>query len=146
MWYSSQVAQGPVARREPPAVHFLELPFAAASCAVARRESATWLARRGTSGGVVEDCRAVVSELVGNAVRHAQPLADGTLRIRITHEGDAVDIAVSDGGAPTLPHRADVGALAVTGRGLAIVEELSTRWWLESSLQGHTVHALLALG
>ena len=90
--------------------------------AIARRESATWLTGQGTDAAVVDDCRAVVSELVGNAVRHAQPLADGTVRIRITHAGDAVDIAVSDGGAPTLPHRADVGTLAMTGRGLAIVE------------------------
>ena len=128
------------------AVHYLELPFAATSCAVARRESASWLVNRGASWGLVEDCRTVVSELVGNAVRHAQPLPDGTLLIRITHAGDEVDIAVSDGGAPTLPHRADLGTLAMTGRGLAIVEELSTRWWLESSLQGHTVHALLPVG
>lgn len=144
MWYSSSVPRD-ADLTGPTTTTFIDLPFSAASCSVARREAASWLIRQGTSAKVVEDCRAVVSELVGNAVRHAQPLADGTVRIRLTHAAHAVDIAVSDGGGPTVPHRADVPALAMSGRGLAIVEALSVRWWLESSRQGHTVHALLPL-
>ena len=52
-----------------------------------------------------DDARLVVSELVGNAVRHARPLADGTMQVAWGQADDAVDIAVTDGGALTTPER-----------------------------------------
>ena len=56
-----------------------------------------------------------------------------------------LDIAVTDGGARTTPEVVEAGVSDVSGRGLSIVESLSTRWWVETSRSRTTVHALVAL-
>ena len=88
----------------------------------------------------------MVSELIGNAVRHAQPLADGTVQVAWAAGPRGIDIAVTDGGARTTPERVDAGVSDVSGRGLSIVESLSTRWWVETSRTRTTVHALRRTG
>ena len=92
-----------------------------------------------------DDARLVVSELVGNSVRHARPLADGTMHVTWTSGDRGVDIAVTDGGALTTPERVEAGVSDLAGRGLSIVETLAARWWVESTRSRTTVHALLAL-
>jgi anti-sigma regulatory factor (Ser/Thr protein kinase) len=124
----------------------LELPFVAESARVARQRLLEYLGRVPTPEEVREDARLVVSELVGNAVRHARPLANGTVRVAWTHCPIGLDIAVTDGGARTAPHHVDAGVSDVAGRGLAIVEAVSARWWVESDHSRTTVHALLACG
>lgn len=83
---------------------------------------------------VVMDAVAVVSELVGNAVRHAQPLPGGVVRVawRLI-EGNGVEIRVTDGGSSLVPEPRNVGPDAVAGRGLTIVEALSDQWGSEAS-------------
>ncbi len=98
---------------------------------------------RGTTGEVVEDAPAVVSELVANSVRHAQPLADGCLDVSWALESRGLLISVTDGGSPTNPHRVDAPVSATSGRGLSIVETLVSSWWLENGPSKTTVHALL---
>lgn len=123
-----------------------QLPFRAKSAAIARQRLVDWLTSLdATDGPHRDDARLVLSELVGNAVRHARPLADGTMRVGWAATPTAIDIAVTDGGALTTPERVDSGASAQSGRGLAIVEILSSRWWVESSSSRTTVHAMLAL-
>ena len=56
-----------------------------------------------------------------------------------------LDIAVTDGGALTTPEKVDAGVSDLAGRGLAIVETLAARWWVECTRSRTTVHALLAL-
>lgn len=124
----------------------LELPFTPESAAVARQSIADWLDDANTPVEHRDDARLVVSELVGNAVRHARPLADGTMEVSWAATDTAIDIAVSDGGALTTPERVDAGGSALAGRGLAIVETLASRWWVESSRSRTTVHALLTFG
>ena len=92
-----------------------------------------------------DDARLVVSELVGNSVRHARPLADGTMQVAWGHSDDGLDIAVTDGGALTTPERVEAGVSDLAGRGLAIVETLAARWWVESTRSRTTVHALIDL-
>ena len=92
-----------------------------------------------------DDARLVVSELVGNSVRHARPLADGTMHVAWTSSGADLDIAVTDGGALTTPERVEAGVSDLAGRGLSIVETLAARWWVESTRSRTTVHALLCL-
>ena len=123
----------------------LDLPFSASSAAVARQQLAAWMSSLDTCAADREDARLVLSELVGNAVRHARPLADGTLRITWGAGPTGLDIAVTDGGARTKPSRLDAGVSDLAGRGLSIVETLSSRWWVESTRSRTTVHALLAL-
>ncbi len=123
----------------------LDLPFSPESASVARQELVEWMSTLGAGDEHRDDARLVVSELVGNAVRHARPLADGTMRVAWATIDSAVDIAVTDGGALTTPERVEAGVSDLAGRGLSIVETLAARWWVESTRSRTTVHALLAL-
>jgi serine/threonine-protein kinase RsbW len=123
----------------------LDLPFRAESAGVARNQLVQWMLGFGAATEIRDDARLVVSELVGNAVRHARPLADGTMRVTWTSNESGVDIAVTDGGALTTPERVEAGVSDLAGRGLSIVETLASRWWVESSRSRTTVHALVAL-
>ena len=123
----------------------LDLPFTPESASVARRQLVEWMSTLGFRDEHRDDARLVVSELVGNAVRHARPLADGTMRVAWTTVDSSVDIAVTDGGALTTPERVKAGVSDLAGRGLSIVETLAARWWVESTRSRTTVHAQLAL-
>ena len=123
----------------------LALPFAPSSAAVARAELRDWLVELGQPGDVIDDSRLVLSELVGNAVRHAKPLADGTVHVAWNRAATGLDLAVTDGGASTVPHPVEAGTSALAGRGLEIVSQLSNRWWLETTRSRSTVHALVRL-
>ncbi|MCW2758840.1 MAG: putative anti-sigma regulatory factor, serine/threonine protein kinase [Nocardioidaceae bacterium] len=125
----------------------LALPFVASSAAVARNQLKEWLVGLGQPLEVIEDSRLVLTELVGNAVRHAAPLADGTVRVTWARQDSGLDIAVTDGGGPTIPHQLPAAeAEEISGRGLSIVEQLSSRWWLDRSPAESTVHAVVGLG
>jgi len=122
----------------------LDLPFIAESAHVARQELIEWL--NGLANQELrDDARLVVSELVGNAVRHARPLADGTMRVAWKSRDYGIDIAVTDGGALTTPEVVEAGVSDLAGRGLGIVETIASRWWVESTRSRTTVHALLAV-
>lgn len=121
----------------------LDLPFRAESAAVARRKLVAWMKELDAGTAQREHARLVVSELVGNAVRHARPLADGTMTVSWDVGPAGIDIAVTDGGAHTVPERLQPGVSDLAGRGLAIVETLSSQWWVESNRSRTTVHALL---
>jgi serine/threonine-protein kinase RsbW len=123
----------------------LTLPFAAESAHVARDQLLSWMTHLSISAEERDDARLVVSELIGNSVRHAQPLADGTVQVTWAAGPRGLDIAVTDGGARTTPERIEASVSDVSGRGLSIVESLSTRWWVETSRSRTTVHALVAL-
>jgi serine/threonine-protein kinase RsbW len=123
----------------------LDLPFSASSAAVARQQLIEWMQSLNAREEQRDDARLVVSELVGNAVRHARPLADGTMKVAWVAGPTWLDIAVTDGGARTSPEKVDAGVSDLAGRGLAIVETLASRWWVESTRSRTTVHALLVL-
>lgn len=122
----------------------MDLPFAAESARIARQRLSEWLDHVGRDNQR-DDARLVISELVGNAVRHARPLSDGTMRVSWNQTDSGIDIAVTDGGALTTPERVDAGVSDLAGRGLAIVESLACRWWVESTRSRTTVHAVLRL-
>ncbi len=106
----------------------LLLPYTASSVGVARRRLVGDLAAAGVSEATACDAGLVLSELISNALRHATPLADATVRVAWRLGGDFVEIAVSDGGGPTVPQVNEPGSSAIGGRGLGIVERLSLRW------------------
>jgi anti-sigma regulatory factor (Ser/Thr protein kinase) len=124
----------------------LSLPFTAESVRVARHALDDWFDDALERAECVADCRLVVSELVGNAVRHARPLAGGTVDVGWQVDGDGVAITVSDGGAPSEPQVRTVETDDVAGRGLTIVEALARRWWVERNDSRTTVHAVLPIG
>jgi serine/threonine-protein kinase RsbW len=123
----------------------LTLPFSAESAAIARQQLVDWMLSLDARDEDRDDARLVVSELVGNAIRHARPLADGTMQVEWVAGPKCLDIAVTDGGALTTPEKVDAGVSDLAGRGLAIVETLASRWWVESTRSRTTVHAVVAL-
>ena len=104
------------------------LPYTAASVGAARRCVVADLLSAGIFESVAADAAIVISELMSNALRHANPLPGAVLRVGWLLASDHVELEVSDGGGPTLPSRGDPGHSATSGRGLGIVEKLSRRW------------------
>jgi serine/threonine-protein kinase RsbW len=121
----------------------LRLPFAASSVAVARQRLREWMVEHGCSNEAIEDARVVISELVANAVRHARPLSDGQIQVTWTMAGSGVELAVSDGGSPTMPRNVNPPSTATAGRGMAIVETLANDWWSDRAADRTTVYARL---
>lgn len=120
------------------------LPYAPASVAVARQRLAADLIAAGIFAGAVGDAVLVVSELLSNALRHARPLPGASVQVAWALDDDAVEVAVSDGGAPTRPILTQATVSALGGRGLSIVEYLARTWGVRSDDAGLTVWAVLA--
>lgn len=98
---------------------------------------------------LLADAVAVLAELVGNAIRHADPLPGDVVRVawrvrqRVT--GDSVEVRVTDGGAATrTPRMRSAGPDEVDGRGLGIVATLSDRWGVDRDGLGQSVWAELS--
>jgi anti-sigma regulatory factor (Ser/Thr protein kinase) len=123
----------------------LTLPFAAESAHVARERLVSWLAGLPIEPEERDDARLIISELIGNAIRHARPLDGGTVQVGWAANEHGLAISVTDGGARTSPERLDAGISDLSGRGLSIVETLASRWWVETTGSRTTVHALLSL-
>jgi anti-sigma regulatory factor (Ser/Thr protein kinase) len=120
------------------------LPYAPASVAVARQRLAADLMAAGIFAGAVGDAVLVVSELLSNAIRHARPLPGANVQVAWAVDDDAIEVAVSDGGAPTRPTPAHATVSSLGGRGLDIVEYLARTWGVRSDDGGLTVWAVLA--
>ena len=120
------------------------LPWAPASVAVARRRLAADLSAAGIFETAVGDAVLVVSELLSNAIRHARPLPGANVQVAWALGDDAIEVAVSDGGAATTPARTHASVSALGGRGLDIVEYVARRWGIRADDSGQTVWAVLA--
>jgi len=120
------------------------LPSAPASVAVARRRLAADLTDAGIYAGAVADAVLVVSELLSNAIRHARPLPGANVQVAWAVDDEAVELAVSDGGAPTRPRQTQPTVSSLGGRGLDIVEYLARSWGVRTDDAGLTVWAILA--
>jgi serine/threonine-protein kinase RsbW len=137
------VATRPVRADEAPVT--LRVPFAPSSVGVARQQLRAWMAAHGCSRDHIEDARVVMSELVANSVRHANPLPDGNIVVSWCVERRGLDVAVTDGGGSTHPRKVNAPSSAVAGRGMAIVDSLAMSWWAERTRSRSTVHALLPM-
>jgi anti-sigma regulatory factor (Ser/Thr protein kinase) len=114
----------------------LMLPYTASSVGVARRRLVGDLSDAGVYEVTACDAGLVLSELISNAVRHATPLPGDAVRVAWRLHDDFVEIAVSDGGGPTVPEVNEPGSSAIGGRGLGIVDRLSLRWGVCPSADG----------
>ncbi|HEU4421520.1 MAG TPA: ATP-binding protein [Pilimelia sp.] len=96
---------------------------------------------------MLADVITIVAELVGNAVRHADPLPGGVIRVAWRLRGgpdlQLVEVRVTDGGAPQPPRIRTVGLEAIDGRGLTIVAALADRWGVDRDGLGQSVWAEL---
>jgi anti-sigma regulatory factor (Ser/Thr protein kinase) len=99
------------------------LPRDPSAAALARREL-----RRRFAGGlpdpILDDLYLVVSELVTNAVVHGQ----GAIRLRLHVDAGEVWGEVIDAGGGFEYALREAGPTAPSGRGLLIVDRLTTRW------------------
>jgi len=107
-----------------------------ASAGEVRRQLGADLAVAGLPAGVVADAALVVSELVGNSVRYAEPLAGGVLEVTWSIEPDCILLRVSDGGGPSVPRQNPAGPDDIRGRGLTIVAALARDWGVERRPNG----------
>jgi anti-sigma regulatory factor (Ser/Thr protein kinase) len=124
------------------------LPYTASSVGVARRRLIGDLSEAGVFEATACDAGLVLSELISNALRHATPLPGSLVRVAWWLDDDCLELAVSDGGGPTVPVANQPGHSAIGGRGLSIVDRLALRWGVCSAPDGAgetTVWAELAL-
>ncbi len=85
---------------------------------------------------VVADCVQIVSEIVGNVIRHAQT----PLTLRLSYDGEAVLIASTDG-AVRLPEQHTASDVSEDGRGLLIIDSVASSWGVHHAVVGKTMWA-----
>lgn len=88
---------------------------------------------------LVDDAQLIVSELVANAVQHTHTRRIG---VSVTRHPDHVRIVVTDT-SRTLPAAAGATPDAEAGRGLQLVDQLTTRWGSKLFRTGKQVWAEL---
>ena len=103
------------------------------SSATARR-FVTETLRRWECDDVLDAVTLLVSELVTNSVVHAGSDAE----VAVLLKPDALRIEVTDQGSG-VPGARDAAPDATSGRGLAMVEQLSSAWGVETGVGGKTV-------
>lgn len=117
------------------------LPAEASSVSAARRYLSACLTGTAAETTVAADAVLVVSELVTNAVLHAEGPID--VEVVVTDEpteggASGVRIVVSDA-SPTAPVLRNYGNAASTGRGLALIAQLARRWGVDMKGAGKAV-------
>ena len=125
------------------------VPHSPSSASSVRRELVIDLTAHEVPAEVVDDAALVMSELVGNAVRHGSPLPDGCVRVSWELTDRALHLEVFDGGGAQVGQVSDRGSVpasAESGRGLTIVGLLSERWGAtDDAGEGVGVYADLAV-
>ena len=119
------------------------VPFDPSSVGRARAELREWLRPATGDAPLVDDAALVLSELVTNALRHARPTLANDIGVEMQLAGDRLHMAVTDGGAETVPEAASSPQVSPGGRGLFIVGAVADQWWWEPADPGLTVHAVL---
>lgn len=118
-----------------PAEAEVPLPSRPESAATARRLAQVVVLRQwGLTPKLTEDAVLLVSELVGNAVRHTGARVFG-LRLRRRRGWIRVEIRDPSRGLPCLM---PVQELDISGRGLFLVDKLSDRWGVDLLPRGKT--------
>ena len=99
-------------------------------------------------GNYAPDAEIIASELVTNAIKHASgagPADKIGVALTRVREGHAIGIEVTDS-SPVPPVKHSVTTGSESGRGLQIVEALSTDWGWSHEHGGKAVYAILAKG
>lgn len=111
----------------------LQLPPSPASSGVARAHAVNAAVTVGRQD-LVDDVSSLVSELVTNAVLHART----QMLLTVEPAGAGLRVAVADGSA-TMPRFAGADLRAISGRGLLIIDRLSSRWGVDRLPDGGKV-------
>jgi anti-sigma regulatory factor (Ser/Thr protein kinase) len=113
------------------------LPPATSSVPAARRFVTNTLSA--WRSPLIDDAAVLVTELAANAVLHAR----SAFRVELQQQDTGVRIGVADA-SPEPPERRSARPTDRSGRGLAAVEAIATRWGWAPSRTGKTVWAELA--
>jgi two-component sensor histidine kinase len=132
------------ARKDESMIGVMMVRHEASSAAAVRRELALDLDLRGLDEEVIDAVTLVASELVGNAVRHACIPERDHLDIGWYVGPDEITISVEDPSS-ALPVRRIASPEATNGRGLTIVEALTSDWGVERTQRGKRVWAKVPL-
>src|SRR6202041_110759 len=119
----------------------LQVPFTASSVGVARRHLVSDLIEAGVCASAVTDAALVISELLSNALQHAEPLPGSGILVAWDLADDSVRVSVSDGGGSGRPELGEPTPTTTGGRGLRIVARLARRWGTLCDEKGTTVWA-----
>ncbi len=122
----------------------MHIPHEAVSVTLARRRLREDLLLSGVPEVTVDDAEIVLSELLGNAVRHAQAGPAG-VEVRWQVCDNVVEVVVTDGGAATRVTARDASELSVSGRGLHIVGAIARAWGVIDMRVARTVWAALVM-
>jgi anti-sigma regulatory factor (Ser/Thr protein kinase) len=109
------------------------LPPSPAAVTLARRFTRQLLEEWGVIGETAAAAELAVSELVTNAARHSEDL----LELRLACPADVLRVASPTPVIDATPREADQESTA--GRGLLLVESVSSRWGIESDGLGKVV-------
>ena len=107
----------------------VQLPLSINTAHIARETVTDTLLAIGRAD-LVDDTTVVVSELVANGVMHART----EMTLSVERAGDGIRVAVSDG-SHTAPVES-ASPVATSGRGLLLVERLSSAWGSERLAEG----------
>jgi hypothetical protein len=110
------------------------------------KEARSWIAGLLPAGDPLDDLLTIASELAGNAIKHTRSgKPDGLFTVDLAWLPDAVRLSVGDqgsGGVPVLtPKTARQIEDDETGRGLLVVDALSTAWGTAGDADGHWIWA-----
>jgi Histidine kinase-like ATPase domain len=81
--------------------------------------------------GVRDDVELLLTELITNAIIHART----EIEVRVKARGAGVRVEVIDGN-PTMPVAGTLAPAALSGRGLTLVQSMSTRWGAHHNAAG----------
>jgi serine/threonine-protein kinase RsbW len=121
----------------------MSLPATASSATLARTEVTRRLAQRITSGAL-DDVRLLLTELITNALRHADMSPGDEIGVKAQLSGGTVRIEVSDPGRDGQVEVRPRGARG-GGYGLFLVDRLTSQWGVDRH-DGTTVWAELSAG
>ena len=110
------------------ASNVLRVRHEASAVSSARRQVRRELAAEHLPEPLLDDVEVVLSELMGNAVRHARPIAGGVLLVGWRISDDELTLRVTDGGSMKRIEPRESSPMADSGRGLHIVERLVSAW------------------
>ncbi len=114
----------------------LELPADATAARAARRFLRETMTDWAIDEPLIDNAELCVSELVTNCVIHAGSASDVTARL----DDECLLVLVRDpGGRGTVRIADDYEPMSVAGRGLTLVDALSTTWSAEHTVDGTTV-------
>jgi anti-sigma regulatory factor (Ser/Thr protein kinase) len=98
-------------------------------------------------GHYASEAEVIASELVTNAIQHASSPGSVTDKIGVTlmrvWDGEAISVVVTDP-SPIPPVKRETTTGSERGRGIQIVEALSSHWGWNHEQSGKAVYAILA--